>query len=154
MPDALSSTHEQGFAPCNLIFGETDYFNCSASVQSLPVPSNILSRGCVMLKIVYPVCCGMDVHKSFVVACIASTNEQGVTSCKSKRFSTFTGDCTGVQSGFLKTIAKMGVWNPPESIGFPSTTFSEKMNLTTRNFTASGDRATWQQRRLLHRLEA
>ena len=34
----------------------------------------------------------MDVHKSFVVACIASTNEQGVTTYKSKRFSTFTGD--------------------------------------------------------------
>ena len=45
-----------------------------------------------MLKIVYRVCCGMDVHKSFVVACIASTNEQGVTAYKSKRFSTFTGD--------------------------------------------------------------
>ena len=25
-----------------------------------------------MLKIVYRICCGMDVHKSFVVACIAS----------------------------------------------------------------------------------
>ena len=45
-----------------------------------------------MLKIVYRVCCGMDVHKSFVVACIASTNEKGVTTYKSKRFSTFTGD--------------------------------------------------------------
>ena len=32
-----------------------------------------------MLKIVYRVCCGMEAHKSFVVACIASTNEQGVT---------------------------------------------------------------------------
>jgi len=45
-----------------------------------------------MLKIVYRICCGMDVHKSFVVACIASTNEQGVTTYKSKRFSTFTKD--------------------------------------------------------------
>ena len=45
-----------------------------------------------MLKIVYHICCGMDVHKSFIVACIASTNEQGVTTYKSKRFSTFTGD--------------------------------------------------------------
>lgn len=43
-----------------------------------------------MLKIVYPICCGMDVHKSFVVACIASTNGHGVTTYKSKRFSTFT----------------------------------------------------------------
>ena len=45
-----------------------------------------------MLKIVYPICCGMDVHKSFLVACIASTNNQGVTTYVSKRFSTFTGD--------------------------------------------------------------
>lgn len=45
-----------------------------------------------MLKIVYPICCGMDVHKSFVYACIALTNEQGVTTYKSKRFSTFTKD--------------------------------------------------------------
>ena len=45
-----------------------------------------------MLKTVYPICCGMDVHKSFVYACIASTNEQGVTTYKSKRFSTFTKD--------------------------------------------------------------
>lgn len=45
-----------------------------------------------MLKIVYPICCGMDVHKSFIVACIASTNDKGVTTYQSKRFSTFTGD--------------------------------------------------------------
>lgn len=45
-----------------------------------------------MLKIVYPICCGMDVHKSFIVACIASTNDKGVTTYKSKRFSTFTNE--------------------------------------------------------------
>nr|WP_325259036.1 IS110 family transposase [uncultured Oscillibacter sp.] len=45
-----------------------------------------------MLKIVYPICCGIDVHKGFIVACIASTNEQGVTAYQSKRFSTFTND--------------------------------------------------------------
>jgi transposase len=43
-----------------------------------------------VLKIVYPICCGIDVHKKFVVACIASTNNQGVTTYTSKRFSTFT----------------------------------------------------------------
>ena len=45
-----------------------------------------------MLKIVYPICCGMDVHKSFLVAYIATTNGQGVTTYTSKRFSTFTDD--------------------------------------------------------------
>jgi len=43
-----------------------------------------------MLKIVYPICCGIDIHKTFVVACIASTNEKGVTTYQSKRFSTYT----------------------------------------------------------------
>lgn len=42
------------------------------------------------LKIVYKVCCGIDVHNSFVVACIASTNNQGITTYKSHRFSTYT----------------------------------------------------------------
>ena len=45
-----------------------------------------------MPKIVYPICCGVDVHKSFVVACIATTDEKLVTTYKRKRFSTFTGD--------------------------------------------------------------
>ena len=35
-----------------------------------------------MLKIVYPICCGMDVHKNFVVACIATTDAKGVTTYK------------------------------------------------------------------------
>jgi transposase len=45
-----------------------------------------------MPKIVFPICCGIDVHKSFVVACIATTNAQLVTTYQRKRFSTFTGD--------------------------------------------------------------
>ena len=45
-----------------------------------------------MLKIVYPICCGMDVHKNFLVACIASTDNRGVTSYKTKRFSTYSSD--------------------------------------------------------------
>lgn len=42
-----------------------------------------------MLKIVYPICCGIDVHKDFVVACIASTIS-GVTTYQTHRFPTFT----------------------------------------------------------------
>jgi len=44
-----------------------------------------------LLKIVHPVCCGIDVHKKFVVACIASTDKKGITTYRSNRFSTFTG---------------------------------------------------------------
>ena len=38
----------------------------------------------------YKICCGIDVHKTFVVACIASTNDKGITSYESHRFSTYT----------------------------------------------------------------
>jgi len=44
------------------------------------------------VDIVYPVCCGMDVHKDFLVACIATTDERGHTTHQIKRFSTYTGD--------------------------------------------------------------
>lgn len=44
------------------------------------------------VEIVYPICCGMDVHKSFIVACIAVTDERSHTEHHIKRFSTFTGD--------------------------------------------------------------
>lgn len=54
------------------------------------------------LKIIYPVCCGIDVHKSFVVACIAATNENGVTTYKRHRFSTFTGDLRRLANWLLE----------------------------------------------------
>lgn len=43
-----------------------------------------------MLRIVHPICCGLDVHKSFVFACIATTDGNGVTTYQSRKFSTFT----------------------------------------------------------------
>ncbi|WP_406834524.1 IS110 family transposase [Lactococcus lactis] len=44
------------------------------------------------LKIVYPICCGIDVHKTFVVAVIAHTNDEGITEYIRRRFSTFTNN--------------------------------------------------------------
>lgn len=45
-----------------------------------------------MLKIVHPICCGIDVHKKFVVATVGTTNKSGVTEYQTKQFSTFTED--------------------------------------------------------------
>lgn len=45
-----------------------------------------------MLKIIYPVCCGIDVHKKFIVATIATTDNNNVTTYKKKRFNTFMND--------------------------------------------------------------
>ena len=62
------------------------------SVQSLTVlPINNWGNTMGKLKIVYPVCRGMDVHRDFLIVCIAATNAQGVTECQVKRFSTYSG---------------------------------------------------------------
>ena len=45
-----------------------------------------------MLKIVYPICCGIDVHKKFVIATVGATDKSGVTDYQTKQFSTFTED--------------------------------------------------------------
>ena len=52
--------------------------------------SNFIMGMCLLLKIVYPICCGLDVHKNFIFVCVASTNEKGITSYKDHRFNTFT----------------------------------------------------------------
>lgn len=44
-----------------------------------------------MLKIVYPVCCGINVHRTFIVATIAATDRENITTYQTKR-STFTKD--------------------------------------------------------------
>ena len=58
-----------------------------------------------MLKIVYPICCGLDVHKDFVYACIATT-KNGVTTYKSQRFSTFTKGLRELLSWLLSNNCK------------------------------------------------
>lgn len=45
----------------------------------------------LMLKIIHDVCCGIDVHKKFIVATIAKT-ENNVTTYIKKRFNTFTAN--------------------------------------------------------------
>lgn len=58
-----------------------------------------------MLRIVYPICCGLDVHRDFVYACVAAT-ENGVTSYKSHRFSTFTKGLRELLSWLLQNNCK------------------------------------------------
>ena len=75
-----------------------------------------------MLKIVYPICCGLDVHKSFVFACIAATDGNGVTTYQSKKFSTFTHELRELSDWLAQNNCKdvcmestgkywMPVWN-------------------------------------------
>jgi len=40
------------------------------------------------MKIMYPICCGVDVHKKFLVATIATTDKKGITQYITETFST------------------------------------------------------------------
>lgn len=44
------------------------------------------------MKVVFPVCCGVDVHKSFLIATVISTTSGVEPKYSQKRFSTFNGD--------------------------------------------------------------
>ena len=41
-----------------------------------------------MMRIVYPICCGLDVHKNLIVATIVTTGKDGISSNHKKYFST------------------------------------------------------------------
>lgn len=60
-------------------------------IQSLPSSSHSLFGG-RLLKVVFPVCCGVDVHKSFVVGTIISTTDGVQPHYQKKRFSTYNSD--------------------------------------------------------------
>ena len=51
-----------------------------------------IERRAAAMKIVYSVCCGIDVHKSFLVATIVSATKGQTLSYKKERFSTFNKD--------------------------------------------------------------
>ena len=44
------------------------------------------------MKVVYPICCGLDVHKSLIVATIATTDKEGVASYEQRSFITLNPD--------------------------------------------------------------
>jgi len=58
------------------------------------------------VDIVHPVCCGIDVHKSFLVACIATTDERNHTTHQTRRFSTFKGDLNRLADWLLSNNCK------------------------------------------------
>jgi transposase len=44
------------------------------------------------MQVLYPCCCGLDIHKKFVVACVMTTNAEGQVQKESRTFSTMTQD--------------------------------------------------------------
>lgn len=60
-------------------------------------------------------CCGLDVHKTWIYACIGITDSNNRTEYKQARFPSFTRmSCV---TGLPNITVKMFVWNQPESTG-------------------------------------
>ncbi len=45
-----------------------------------------------MMRLTYPICCGLDVHKNVIVATIVTTDKNGISKYIQKSFSTFNSD--------------------------------------------------------------
>lgn len=59
-------------------------------------------QGADSLKIIYPVCCGVDVHKRMLVATIATTDKNNITSYSTKTFSTLNVDLIAFRNWLLE----------------------------------------------------
>lgn len=53
------------------------------------------------MKVVYPICCGLDVHKNVIVATIASTNDSGITDYEQRSFETLNPDLFALRDWLL-----------------------------------------------------
>lgn len=82
------------------------------------------------LKIVYKICPVelIDVHKTFVVTCIASIDIIIVISYVRHRFSIYTKNRNICFNGFSLGIARMSAWNLSVNTGFLFTIFCKMIN--------------------------
>jgi len=72
---------------------------CGDSVNASPF--TILKSGGLNLKVVYPICCGVDVHKTFFVATLITT--EGIQpKYKKRRFSTFNNQILAFKAWLLE----------------------------------------------------
>jgi hypothetical protein len=69
---------------------------CSVSTQAKLVFPSHLSRaaqkGIHWMQVLYPRCCGLDIHKKTVVACLLLTDSDGATQRLIRTFGTMTAD--------------------------------------------------------------
>lgn len=54
------------------------------------------------MKIVHPICCGMDIHKNIIVATIATTDKNGITTYSQQSFSTMNSDVIKLRDWLLQ----------------------------------------------------
>ena len=60
-----------------------------------------------MFKIFYKNCCGLDVHKTWIYACIGITDTDGITAYHEARFSSFSSGLRGLAEWLQKYDCKL-----------------------------------------------
>ena len=63
-----------------------------------------LERSFLSMKVVYQTCCGIDVHKSFLVATIVKTTSGVQPSYQKKRFSTFNNSILHFKDWLIENV--------------------------------------------------
>ncbi len=78
---------------------------CSVSTQAKLVFPSHLSRaaqkGTNRVQVLYPRCCGLDIHKKLVVACMLLTEPDGTTRRFVRTFGTMTADLLALGSALM-----------------------------------------------------
>lgn len=60
------------------------------------------SKDSKILSVVHPICCGLDIHKKTIAACLITTNEAGEVTSFIKEFGTFTDDLEKLHNWLLE----------------------------------------------------
>ncbi len=53
------------------------------------------------MQVIYSCCCGLDIHKKFVVACLLTTSADGTVQKETRTFSTMTQDLLALSDWLL-----------------------------------------------------
>lgn len=83
------------------------------------------------MKIVHPICCGMDIHKNIIVATIATTDSNGITTYKQSTFSTMNNDVIKLRDWLLSHNCRYACMESTGKYWIPIWNILEKkINLT------------------------
>ena len=92
------STNNWDIEPVHLSLTKQSLFSlgdsqcCCFTFLTVKLRGLIFYTGVIRMKIIHPICCGVDVHKKFLVATIAVTAKSGVTRYITETFSTLNPD--------------------------------------------------------------